>query len=126
MTVESPATSMSNDKGSGAVPTRPPMDVLIPAMVERIVNDFQPIRIVLFGSRARGDARWDSDVDLLIVLSSVTSKHETTADIRRALRGFPVSKDIVIATPDEIARYGDMVGRMLRPALREGIVLYAR
>jgi hypothetical protein len=35
-------------------------------------------------------------------------------------------KDIIVSTPDEIARYGDMVGRVLRVALREGTVFYAR
>ncbi len=95
-------------------------------MVERIVRDFEPVKIILFGSQARGDAQWDSDVDLLVVLPSAPDKHEAAVAVYRALRDIRIPKDIIISTPEEIARYGDMVGRILRPALREGKVLYAR
>jgi uncharacterized protein len=108
------------------LPPHPAPAELIPTMVERIVRAFEPVQIILFGSRARGEARWDSDVDLLVVLPSVPDKHTAAVAIRRALRDIPVAKDIIVSTPDEIARYGDMVGRVLRAALREGTVLYAR
>ena len=77
-------------------------------------------------ARRRGEARWDSDVDLLVVLPSAPDKHKAAVAIRRALRDAPVAKDIIISTPDEIARYGDVVGTMLRPALREGRILFTR
>lgn len=117
----------ANPAGTGDTTTSglPPVAASIPAMVERIARDFEPVQVVPFGSQARGDARWDSDIDLLVVLPSIDNKHEAAVSIRRALRDFHVAKDIVVATPEEIARYGDMVGRILRPALREGIVLYA-
>ena len=99
---------------------------VIPALVARIVRDFEPVKIILFGSQARGEARWDSDVDLLVVLPSAPVKHKAAVAIRRALRDVPVAKDIIVSTPDEIARYGDMVGRILRPAHREGRVLHTR
>ena len=46
--------------------------------------------------------------------------------IRRALADLPVCKDIVVTTPEEIIRRGDLIGTVLRPALREGKVLYER
>ncbi len=98
----------------------------LPAMTERIARLFDPIKIILFGSHARGDAKPDSDLDLLVVLSRVTNKRATAVEIRRALADFPVSKDIIVTTPDEIARRGDLVGDVLRPALKEGRVLYER
>lgn len=99
---------------------------LLRTIRERIVEQFQPLRLILFGSHARGDAGPDSDVDLLVVLPSVADKRRTAIQIRRALADLPVGKDIIVTTPDEIARRGDMIGTVLRPALREGRVIFER
>ena len=95
-------------------------------MTEQIVRSFHPLRIVLFGSHARGDADLDSDVDLLVVLPRITDKRTVAVQIRRALSHLPVSKDIIVTTPEEIVRRGHLVGTVLHPALREGKVLYER
>jgi predicted nucleotidyltransferase len=95
-------------------------------MVDRIVRDFDPLKVILFGSFARGDVTYDSDVDLLVVLPHVENKREMRVAIRRALRRAPVAKDIIVTTPEEIERRGDIVGTILRPALREGVTLYER
>jgi uncharacterized protein len=95
-------------------------------MAERIVRDYDPVKIILFGSHARGEAGPESDIDLLVVLPEVASKRQTAVAIRRKLTDLPVPKDIVVTTPEEIARRGDLVGTVLRPALREGKVLYER
>ena len=98
----------------------------LPEAIERIVRQFAPLRIILFGSWARGQARPDSDLDLLVVLPSVEDKRRAAVQILRALSSLPVSKDVVVTTPDEIAARGNSVGNVLRPALREGKVLYER
>lgn len=97
-------------------------------MVQRIVTGFDPLSVVLFGSHARGEATRNSDVDLLVVMpaSSVPDNHSVTVEILRALKDVPVPKDVVVTTPEEIERRGDLVGDVLRPALREGKVLYER
>jgi uncharacterized protein len=98
----------------------------IPEMVDRLVRQFRPLRVILFGSQARGDAHPDSDVDLLVVLSHVEDKHASMVAMLGALRDLPVSKDVVVTTPEDIARRGHLAGTVLRPALREGKVLYER
>ena len=99
---------------------------IIPTMVDRIVGQFQPTSILLFGSRARGDANESSDVDLLVVMKEVPDKRQAAIEIRRSLRDLPVSKDIVVATQDEVARRGHVVGTIIHAALREGRIVYER
>ena len=95
-------------------------------MVRRIVSRFHPERIILFGSHARGEASPDSDVDLLIVMPFLGSKLEKQLEIRLALRGIHVPKDIVVATPEEFRWRQEIPGTIEQPAAREGKVLYAR
>ena len=95
-------------------------------MVRRIVKEFRPERIILFGSHARGDGGPDSDVDLLVVVSVEGSKRDARLDIRRALHDIRVSKDIVVSTPEEFSWRKEIVGTIEYPAAREGEVLYAK
>ena len=98
----------------------------ISTMTERIVRDFHPVQIILFGSHARGDDQPHSDVDLLVVFSELADKRKIAVDIRRALADLPVAKDILVTTPEELARQRDQVGTVLRAAKREGEILYER
>jgi len=102
------------------------VDSHIVTMTDRIVRAFDPVRIVLFGSHGRGEAGRDSDVDLLVVLPRVDDQRRAAIAIRRLLADLPVAKDIVVTTPEEIAARGHLVGTILRPALREGTVVYER
>ena len=95
-------------------------------MVRRIVKEFDPEQIILFGSQARGDAGPDSDVDLLVVMDVGRSKLEKYVEIRGALREFPMPIDVIVTSPEDFAWRKDVVGTMEWPASREGKVLYAR
>ena len=101
-------------------------DQAIQAMVERLVDHFDPDQIILFGSQARGTARPGSDVDLLVIMPVTGSKREKRVEMRVALHDITVPKDILLATPEEVLRDKDLVGTIIRPALLEGRVLYAR
>lgn len=111
-----------------ATPTVSPLTTVpwLNVMRDRIVEQFQPLKIILFGSHARGEATAHSDIDLLVVLPALEHPREMTVSILGALGDLPIAKDIVVTTPAEIAEYGDLVGRVLRPALREGRVIYER
>lgn len=100
----------------------------IATMTERIVRRFDPLAVILFGSQARGDAGPYSDVDLLVVMPEPDEKFQATGEIQEAIRdvNLRMGTDVIVTSPDEIRRRGDLVGTVLRPALREGRVLYQR
>jgi predicted nucleotidyltransferase len=95
-------------------------------MVRRIVSRFDPERIILFGSHARGDAGPDSDVDLLVVMPVEGSRREKAVEIGVALHDIHVPKDIIVTTPEVFELRKEIVGTIERPAARQGRVLYAR
>ena len=98
----------------------------ITRIARRIVTKFHPDKVILFGSWARGDARPDSDVDFLVVMPVNGPKRPIRLAIYNALHDIPVAAEVVVVTPGEFADYADVVGTIVRPAVREGRVLYAR
>jgi predicted nucleotidyltransferase len=98
----------------------------IEVIVQRVVSGFDPDRIILFGSQARGDARPDSDVDILVVLPSCENRKAATVSIMKTLADLPVAKDIFVTTPEELNTRGRLASTVLYPAVHEGKVLYAR
>ncbi len=102
------------------------LDAQLGEVVERIRSVSDPWQIILFGSYARGDFGPNSDLDLLIVEGEVGSSQDEAARIYRALADLAVPVDIVVVSRDYVRRYGHLIGTVVRPALREGKVLYAR
>ena len=98
----------------------------IDRMVRMIVRKFHPERIILFGSRARGDAGPDSDVDLLVVMPLEGSKREKQLELRLALYDYMMPVDVIVTSPEDFAWRKDIVGTIEWPATHEGKVLYAR
>ena len=96
----------------------------ISIMTDRIVREFDPLQIILFGSQARGDADRGSDIDLLVVFAELTDKRKTAIDIGRALSDVPVAKDILVSTPEELERSRTRIGSVLRYAQQEGKILW--
>ena len=100
-------------------------DEFISIMTERIVQGFDPLQIILFGSQARGNADGRSDIDLLVVFAELADKRKTAVDIRVSLVDLPIAKDILVSTPEELERHRTLIGSVLRYTQREGTVLYA-
>jgi len=103
---------------------------LLAQMAKVIVREVEPERIILFGSHARGDARPDSDVDLLVIerdgFGKLRSRRREAALLWRALAGFQVPKDIVVYSEAEVAAWKNSPGHLMDRVLREGRVLYER
>jgi predicted nucleotidyltransferase len=90
----------------------------------RLVEQFEPYRIILFGSQARGTADARSDVDLLIICRVNGKKRDLMVAMDRALKGLAIARDIIILTPEEYERDRQIPGTVARPASLEGKVLY--
>lgn len=105
-------------------------DALLERMVQVIVDEVDPEQVILFGSRARGDARTDSDVDLVVVEAAPfgpdRNRRAEAARLWRALARFRVPKDILVFSRTEVDYWRDSLNHVLARALREGKVLYER
>ena len=98
----------------------------IEAMIQQIVQRFHPLKIILFGSYARGSFTIDSDVDLLVVMEVSGSKRRQACEIDLALAERTLPLDLIVVTPQEYERYRNVMGHIVYPAEREGKVLYER
>jgi len=103
-------------------------DPIVAAMARAIVEEWDPLKIILFGSRARGNMREDSDVDFLVVVPLSLKSRETTAAILQSLANVEprYAVDIVLTTPEEQEEYGHICGLVYFYALEEGKTLYER
>ena len=90
----------------------------------RLVEQFAPTRIILFGSQARGTADDRSDVDLLVVCAVAGRKRDLMVAMDRALGGLGIARDVIVLTPEEYERDRHIPGTVARPASLEGKVLY--
>ena len=98
----------------------------IDEIVDRIAARFSPERIVLFGSHARGDAREDSDLDLMVLFREVDDPRERAAELYGSLIDCDLPTDIVVSTTARFERYKNVVNTVYWPAAREGRVVYER
>lgn len=82
-----------------------------------------PARVILFGSRARGDGSTSSDLDFLVIEQEVASRRAEGVRLRRALSGLELPVDVIVVTEEHVEEWGDVKGTVLYEALREGRLL---
>jgi uncharacterized protein len=95
-------------------------------IVRRIVERVQQEKIILFGSRARGDARSDSDFDVLVIKESDEPGYRRDAPLYAALADLPVEVDVLVYTPEEVADWALVPQAFVTTATREGKTIYER
>jgi uncharacterized protein len=99
---------------------------LIADIVRRIVETAHPDKIILFGSRARGDARRDSDFDVLVIKESSEPRYRRSAPLYVALARIPVEVEVMVYTPQEVEEWREVPQAFITTAVREGVTLYER
>jgi uncharacterized protein len=118
---------LSHMKLSFSVPTidvrhRIP-DTTIHALVHAIAEKFRPQRIILFGSYAYGNPRPESDVDLLVVMSTPLGEIQQALEIRQYLNPL-FGVDILVYTPQRLEQRLSWGDSFLREILERGVILY--
>lgn len=103
---------------------------ITPEVIDRVTavirDQFRPEKIVLFGSAATGSLRSGSDLDILVVMRSELPPFQSATRIRPALRPSPCPMDILVFTPEEIARWNGVPGHIVTEAFTTGRVVYDR
>lgn len=97
---------------------------LLDRIIRRIVEVAQPEKVILFGSAARGEMGPNSDLDFLVI-KSCPRRRAVAMALYEAVGGLGYAVDIIVATPEDIERYGKSPALVYEPALREGKVVYA-
>jgi len=107
---------------------QPISETMIQELVATIVREVNPEAVILFGSQARGDARPDSDVDVLIIdpepFTPRHSRRQETARLYLALRKLGVAKDLLLYSRAEFERFRNSTHHIIGRAQREGRVVY--
>jgi predicted nucleotidyltransferase len=98
---------------------------VIQEIARRLISQFAPRRILLYGSRAIGTARPESDYDLLIVWRDENPPAARAATVRRALLDLGAPLDIAVVTPSEFDRFRNLRVHIVAIADREGRILHA-
>lgn len=98
----------------------------IKEIVDRIVSIVDPDIILLFGSRASGGEREDSDLDLLVIKSNLNESRRMLRQVYSSLSGIGMPVDIIIVDRDKLNEYIDDPYMIYGQAVKEGRTLYAK
>ncbi len=99
----------------------------IQQITDRIVDRFNPEKIILFGSYARGEAHPHSDLDLLIVMETLAPRGQRSAPILKMLaQDYAEPIDVVVRSTQALKNWQQVPGSFAHQVINEGIVLYDR
>lgn len=110
----------------GINPDGTPDEGTLARLNSAIIEAVQPVRIILFGSAARGEMRAKSDLDVLVIVPDGQNRRRVAGTIYRARPRGTRPLDLVVATESDVDRHRDARWYVIASALREGRVLYER
>ena len=96
----------------------------IAELVKRVVSSVSPLRIILFGSAGQGRMMANSDLDILVIVANGVHRRQAVQSIYRGLAGFGIATDVIVATVDDIKKYGKNFSLIYQSALQEGREIY--
>ena len=99
-------------------------DKLTEEIVRRIVDTVHPLKVILFGSRARGQNLPRSDYDFLVVSESNQPRYQRSVPLYTALADVPAEVEVMVYTPTEIEEWSAVPQAFVTTAMKEGKVLY--
>jgi len=101
-------------------------DPIFAEIVRRLVAAYQPERIYLFGSVARGDAGRDSDYDFMVVVPDEAPAEQRDCHLAyKILQGVGIAKDVLVWTRTEFEKRLHLKASLPSTILREGKLLYS-
>ncbi len=113
----------SQGRPTGQLPDRDPA---LAEIVRRLVDAYDPERVYLFGSKARGDADADSDYDLMVIVpDDATPDRRGTRLAHEALWGIGTAADVIVWTSTAFDRRTRVPASLPATVLREGKLLHA-
>jgi len=98
----------------------------IDQIVKKIVNEYKPSKIILFGSFAYGNPTKNSDLDILIIKDDDVPKIQRNRMVRSILKDFSIPVDIIVKTSQEFETLKNIIGTVIYPANKYGKVLYGK
>jgi predicted nucleotidyltransferase len=93
-------------------------------VIDRIVKNINPEKIILFGSYAFGNPSEDSDLDILIVKEMKMPRYKRTREVKKHLRGMKIPIDVIVYTKKEIKKWKGTKTAFINQAIKQGKVLY--
>ena len=95
-------------------------------VINRIVKNINPEKIILFGSYASGNPSEESDLDILIVKEMRMPRYKRSREVKKHLRGMKIPIDVIVYTKKEIKKWKNTETAFINQAIKQGKVLYGQ
>jgi uncharacterized protein len=119
---------LNSEKVRAALETLSPTQEKVDLAVKTAVEIAQPSRVILFGSWARGESKWDSDLDLAVLMpdSAESELGIIHRKLRRKLHEIPMTIDLVVTTEGCAGHFLGSINSIYHRILTQGQVAYER